>query len=169
MVAELYWIHCSHCICALGWRKTLYSLKKCVNFALHKTVAHGKVGCELIVLILSWKFLFRLYGEQSKKLVIVSCWLEIYILLRHFIFGSLFMTLIKLKNENKTKLCYITTSNVIKKERRSRGASSEVPSNNVSLQSSAVCQEKVMFPNQKPKPNLKVLSRAEKISTSIHR
>lgn len=76
---------------------------------------------------------------------------------------------IKKWKQNKTKLCYITTSNVIKKERRSRGASSEVPSNNASLQSSAVCQEKVMFPNQKPKPNLKLLSRAEKISTSIHR
>lgn len=106
-------------------------------------------------MILSWKFLFRLYGEQGKKLLIVSCWLEI-IVLRDFVPGSLFMTLIELKIKKREQNCisdnktvYRTTSNVMKKERRSREASSEVPSNNTSLQSSAVCQEKVAFPEPK--------------------
>lgn len=48
-------------------------------------------------MILSWKFLFRLYGEQGKKLLIVSRWLEVSIVLRDFVLGSLFMTLIELK------------------------------------------------------------------------
>lgn len=58
-----------------------------------------------IIVILSWKFVFRLYGEQGKKLLIV-CWLEISVVLRDFILGSLFMILIELKwdkKENKPK------------------------------------------------------------------
>lgn len=57
---------------------------------------------------------------------------------------------------------------IIIKRRKSREASSYVPSNNTWLQSSAVCEKKrSCSQNQKLKPNLKVLSRAEGIS-AVH-
>lgn len=70
------------------------------------------------IVILSWKFLFRLYGEQGKKPLIVSRWLEVSIVLRDFVLGSLFMTLIELKIiKKKNKTVFQTISNVVKKRK----------------------------------------------------
>lgn len=71
-------------------------------------------------------------------------------MLRDFVLGSLFMTLIELKIiKKKNKTVFQTISNVVKKGKEEQKASSEFPSIRTSLQSSAVCQEKVMFPKPK--------------------
>jgi len=53
--------------------------------------------------ILSWKFLCKFYGEQAKKLLTVSCWSTIFLVLKDFVHGSLLMTLIELKMKKKIK------------------------------------------------------------------